>query len=156
NDSEPEWQNAQLTEAFGQHFLTDAFSAGHVRTPRAEIMAWYQNDFASRALPPFIAQLRQWLRTELVRQIGPQMVAPDVVIEAAVDAVMAGALAWFADDIRDKFQPLFGLGIAGAISGALHDRDNERGLWVASEAHAEPWLAYGDGRLLCSPTSADQ
>jgi outer membrane protein OmpA-like peptidoglycan-associated protein len=156
HDNEAGWQDAQLTEAFGQHFLTDSFSAGHIRTPRAEIIAWYQNDFAPRALAPFIAQMRQRIKTELVRQIGPQMVAPNVVIEAAIDALMGGALAWFADEIRDKFQPLFGLGISGAISGALHDRDNERGLWVTSEAHPDPWMAYGDGRLKCSPVSADQ
>jgi outer membrane protein OmpA-like peptidoglycan-associated protein len=155
-DSEPQWQHAQLTEAFGQHFLTDSFSAGHIRTPRAEIIAWYQGDFAPRALPPTIAYARNWLRTELIKQLDPQLTAPGFVIGWMVDRAMDGALWWFADEIRDKMQPLFGLGISGAISGALHDRDNERGLWVASEAHPEPWQAFGDGRLVCSPTSRDQ
>jgi outer membrane protein OmpA-like peptidoglycan-associated protein len=156
DDSEQEWQQAQLVEAFGQHFLTDSFSAGHVRTPRTEIIAWYQNDFAPRALPALIAYAKNWLRTELVKQIGPQVVMPDAAVGAQVDALMWGALKWFDDDIRQKLQPLVGLGISGAISGVLHDRDNERGLWVASEAHPEPWLAYGDGRLKCAPESADQ
>ena len=156
DDSEPQWQQAQLTEAFGQHFLTDSFSAGHVRTPRAEIIAWYQDDFAPRALPPLIAYAKNWIRTELVRQISPQVLMPDAAIGAMVDALMWGTLKWLDDDIHDKLQPLVGLGISGAISGTLHDRDNERGLWVASEAHPDPWLAYGDGKLKCSAESADQ
>lgn len=135
NDNPEQWQQAQLTEAFGQHFLTDSFSAGHVRTPRSDIINWYQDDFAPRALPPMIAWAKNWLRTELVRQISPQVLMPDACIGAMVDAVMWGALKWFDDDIREKLQPLVGLGISGAISGTLHDRDNERGLWVASEAH---------------------
>jgi len=156
NDREPEWQQAQLTEAFGQHFLTDSFSAGHVRTPRAEIIAWYQDDFAPRALPRLTSWARGWLRAELIRQISPQVLMPEAGIGAIVDSLMWGALKWFDDDIREKLQPLVGLGVSGAISGALHDRDNERGLWVASPAHPEPWLAYGDGKLKCSPVSADQ
>ncbi|GLY97788.1 hypothetical protein Acsp02_50420 [Actinoplanes sp. NBRC 103695] len=155
-DNEQQWQQAQLTEAFGQHFLTDSFSAGHVRTPRSDIIAWYQDDFAPRALPPMIAWAKNWLRTELIRQISPQVLMPDVGIGAMVDAVMWGALKWFDDDIREKLQPLVGLGISGAISGTLHDRDNERGIWVASEAHPDPWLAYGDGKLKCAPESRDQ
>lgn len=156
DDSEQQWQQAQLVEAFGQHFLTDSFSAGHVRTPRAEIVAWYQDDFAPRALPALIAYAKNWLRTELIRQIGPQVVMPDAALGAEVDALMWGALKWFDDDIHQKLEPLVGLGISGAISGVLHDRDNERGLWVASPAHPVPWLAYGDGRLTCAPESAEQ
>jgi outer membrane protein OmpA-like peptidoglycan-associated protein len=156
HDSYPEYQDAMLIEAFGDHFLTDSFAAGHVRTPRAEIMAWYQNDFAPRALPSFITRVRARLRDGITRQLNSQMVMPQAAINQMVDAVMGGALAYFDDEIRTQFQPLFGLGISGAISGVLHDRDNERGLWVSSDAHPEPWLAYGDGRLVCSPTSAEQ
>src|SRR5207244_602836 len=58
--------------------------------------------------------------------------------------------------IREKFQDLFGLGISGAISGVLYDQDNERGIWVRSDAHPTPWMAFGDGNLGCSPTSREQ
>ena len=30
DDSEPQWQQAQLTEAFGQHFLTDRHYLGRI------------------------------------------------------------------------------------------------------------------------------
>lgn len=39
--SEQVWRTALTNEAFGIHFLTDIFSAGHVRMPRAAIRAWY-------------------------------------------------------------------------------------------------------------------
>src|SRR5262249_19967275 len=46
---------AMLIEAFGQHFLTDSFSAGHIRTPRAEIDAWYVGVFAPRVFDHLLA-----------------------------------------------------------------------------------------------------
>lgn len=156
DDSEQEWQQAQLTEAFGQHFLTDSFSAGHVRTPRIDIVNWYQDQFAPIALPRMLQWARNWIRTELVKQIGAQVLMPDSIIDTFLDELMGAALYFLDDYIREKFQPLVGLGISGAISGAMHDRDNVRGLWVASEAHPDPWLAYGDGKLKCAPESAAQ
>lgn len=156
HDSYPELQDAMLTEAFGQHYLTDSFSGGHIRTPRQEIIDWYSNDFAPRVISAFIDHAGKRLRDGLVVQIHSQVAAPDAVVDAEIQALMNGALAWFADDVRTTYTPLFGLGIAGAISGVLHDRDNERGLWVSSEIHPDPWLAYGDGKLVCSPTSAEQ
>jgi len=151
-----EWQQAQLTEAFGQHFLTDSFSAGHVRTPRAQIMAWYRSDFAPQALGPFLTHARERVSKALTDDLGRQMVAPNAVVHAEFDAILAAVLAVFDGMIRERFQDLFGLGISGAISGVLHDTDNERGIWVRSDAHPAPWMAYGDGALGCSPTSREQ
>lgn len=34
------WREAVVHNAFADHFLTDGFAAGHVRVPRAEIIAW--------------------------------------------------------------------------------------------------------------------
>lgn len=34
------FRRALFTNAFADHFLTDAFSAGHVRVPRAQIITW--------------------------------------------------------------------------------------------------------------------
>jgi hypothetical protein len=156
-DADPaKWQRAQLTEAFGQHFLTDSFSAGHVRTPRQAIVTWYQSDFAPRVMAPFLAHARERVSRILADQLNSQLVAPLALIEAAFNQALAGVLAYFEAEIRTRFQPLFGLGISGAISGTLHDTDNQRGIWVRSEAHPAPWKAYGDSRLECSPTSRDQ
>lgn len=151
-----EWQQAQLTEAFGQHFLTDSFSAGHVRTPRAAIMAWYQSDFAPRALGPFLTHARQRVSRALADDLSSQMIAPHAAVQAEFDAILGAVIGLLEGTIREKFQDLFGLGISGAISGVLHDTDNERGIWVRSDAHPTPWMAFGDGNLGCAPTSREQ
>jgi hypothetical protein len=39
------WSESLTEEAFCNHFLTDMFSAGHVRTPRTEIKEWYMARF---------------------------------------------------------------------------------------------------------------
>ena len=156
DDDAAQWQQAQLTEAFGQHFLTDSFSAGHVRTPRSEIVTWYQNNFAPRALGPFLVQARNRLIQALTDDIGRQTIVPNDLIRAALDEPISVVLLLLNGIIRERFQSLFGLGISGAISGTLHDIDNEQGVWVNSAAHPEPWLAYGDSRLKCSPVSRDQ
>jgi hypothetical protein len=36
------WRQALFTNAFADHFLTDAFAAGHIRIPRREIRYWAQ------------------------------------------------------------------------------------------------------------------
>jgi hypothetical protein len=43
--------------------------------------------------------------------------------------------------------------LAGVVSGAMHDMDGKRGVAVSSEAHPEPWTAYGDAKLADSPVS---
>lgn len=146
-----EYQDAMLVEAFGQHFLTDSFSSGHIRTPRIEVIEWYESTFVPRVMPALVAQLRQRLRDGFTAQLNSQLVMPESAIRALVDAAMGAALRYFEDELRTEVQPLLGQGIAGAISGTLHDRDNFQGLWVASDAHPDPWFAYGDGRLTCSP-----
>jgi len=134
--TDAEWQQAQLTEAFGQHFLTDSFSAGHVRTPRAAIMAWYQSDFAPRALGPFLTHARERVSRALADDLSRQMLAPHAAAQAEFDALLGAVLGLLDGVIREKFQDLFGLGISGAISGVLHDTDNERGIWVLSPTAA--------------------
>jgi hypothetical protein len=40
NENDPTWRRAIFYNAFADHFLTDAFAAGHVRVPRAQIREW--------------------------------------------------------------------------------------------------------------------
>jgi hypothetical protein len=40
DDDDPLWRRALFYNAFADHFLTDAFAAGHLRVPRAQILAW--------------------------------------------------------------------------------------------------------------------
>lgn len=149
---------AYANEAFGQHFLTDCFSGGHIRTPRRAIVDFYVGTFAPRVAGPMIARLRTRVIESLVREASPQTGAPDDLlrskiaprVNAQVDAAIAavGGIG--------KLTELIGLGIAGAISGAMHDQEGKTGVMVASDDHPEPWRAYGDNELSKSPVSEQQ
>jgi hypothetical protein len=49
-------QLALAREAFGQHYLTDAFSGGHMRTPRPDIIGWYRAHFGPTVVNEFISR----------------------------------------------------------------------------------------------------
>jgi len=160
---EVSFQSAQATEAFGQHFLTDMFSGGHVRVPRAQIMAFYA-DRATAMAQAFVASLRarveDGLVSQVMLQIGPALRGNYAYrkakekVHAAVGAKLDEALAGIGG--MPVLATYFGLAIAGAISGALHDREGRNGVVVSSAAHPQPWLAMGDARLAASPVSRDQ
>jgi outer membrane protein OmpA-like peptidoglycan-associated protein len=151
-----DWQQAQLVEAFGQHFLTDAFSAGHVRTPRTEIDTWYTTDWAPRTVDALVTSLRHRIARDLTSDIGSQVVMPNVVIEMHVNEILMALALWFDDKIHNQLQPLLGQAVGGAISGALHDKDNADGIWVASDAHPAAWMTFGDDKLTDSPETQNQ
>jgi hypothetical protein len=150
---------AYAWEAFGQHFLTDCYSGSHIRTPRAQIIDWYQA-WAALIADKLIAGLKDQLVEALVREASPQTAAPDVYlrrrkirpeVEPAIDDAIknqAGGVAAFARWL--------GLGLAGAISGTIHDAEGAAGVEVASDDHPDSWLAYGDGKLKSSPVSFAQ
>ena len=160
------FQQAQVLEAFGQHFLTDMFSGGHVRTPRREIMAFYAERAGTMA-EAFVANLRARVEPALVSQVMAQITIPapqlrgnltqDIVrekVHAAVGAKLDEALAKIGG--MPRLASLFGLAIAGAVSGALHDREGRQGVVVSSQDHPQPWLAKGDAMLDTSPESRNQ
>jgi hypothetical protein len=150
---------AYAYEAFGQHFLTDCYSGGHIRTPRAQIIDWYQA-WASRIADRLIAGLKNRLVEDLVREASPQTMAPDAYlrkykIEPEVGPAIDDAIKNQAGGVA-AFARWLGLGIAGAISGTIHDADGAAGVEVASDDHPDSWLAYGDGKLKSSPVSFAQ
>lgn len=150
---------AYAYEAFGQHFLTDCYSGGHIRTPRAQIIDWY-HAWASRIADRLIAGLKNRLVEDLVREASPQTMAPDAYlrkykIEPEVGPAIDDAIKNQAGGVA-AFARWLGLGIAGAISGTIHDADGAAGVEVASDDHPDSWLAYGDGKLKSSPVSFAQ
>lgn len=151
-------QLALAREAFGQHYLTDAFSGGHIRTPRPDIIGWYRQHFGDPVVEVFISRLSRRLIDGLVIQISPQTKWLDFLIrqevEAAVGARLAKAIAGAGG--RAKINDFFALGLAGVVSGAMHDLEGRRGVMVASEAHPVPWVAFGDAQLAGRPESRQQ
>lgn len=154
---------AYFTEAFGQHFLTDSFSSGHIRVPREDIRNYYVDTFAPQIFDHLIEELRDRLIDEIYDQIDDQT----IVNEAAYGLGLLGGLGLRAyirgeirDDINARLDEAFtqaggraeavkyvGLGLAGVVSGAMHDMENRQGLWVINDFNPVPWQAYGDGSL---------
>ena len=154
---------AKLLEAFGQHYLTDMFSGGHVRTPRREIMEYY-GDKADAMAAAFEQNLRTRLEDALVSQIMLQLPpqlrgnytqqAARQDVHARIDGKIEQGMAPIGG--RAQLPKFFGLALAGAVSGAMHDREGRQGVVVRSQAHPTPWLAKGDAMLGESPDSKDQ
>lgn len=140
---------AYANEAFGQHFLTDCFSGGHIRTPRSLIVDWYVQTWAPRVTGPLVERLRTRLIEALVAEANPQTNWPDFIIRAKiagrVNPGIDGAIAGLGG--LPALTEWVGLGVAGALSGAMHDAEGEQGVLVASDDHPESWRAYGDTRL---------
>jgi outer membrane protein OmpA-like peptidoglycan-associated protein len=132
---------AYAWEAFGEHFLTDCFSGGHIRTPRSTMLDWYRTCFAPRALQGLKATIVE----RLVSSLSP----------AAALAAGGLILASFVPRIDAELRELLALVGAGAVSGSIHDLEGERGVWVRSAAHPTAWKAYGDGKLNYTPGPKD-
>jgi hypothetical protein len=129
-------QKAYLYEAFGEHFLTDCFSAGHIRTPRATIYNWYKQNFADRAM----WGLEYWL---LGQYISNPAIPPDQLqaLLKTFDQILSSALATVHD-------VLFAL-VAGAVSGTIHDYEGDVGVLVKVNMLGieQQFTTYGDDTL---------
>jgi hypothetical protein len=122
-------------EATGEHFLTDAFSAGHLTTKRAAITDWWD-----RMYPNFGRQF-------------VDKVSHDMAVKINDDATwLSGAItiSMFEDNVRDqimdklKGKPL--PTVATIVSLMTHAYDNEYGLWVTNDLGWR-WYAFGDSKL---------
>jgi outer membrane protein OmpA-like peptidoglycan-associated protein len=149
---------AYLNEAFGEHFLTDCFSGGHIRTPRRQIIDWYVGTFGPRVAGPLVANLKTRLVDALMREASPQTSVPDFKIRSDIEEVVNPGIDNAITGLGGiaKLAEFIGLGVGGAISGAMHDQEGNRGVMVASDDHPDPWRAYGDGDLSKSPVSREQ
>lgn len=154
--SDAVWRRALSKEAFADHFLTDAFSAGHIRTPRAAIRQWYGTHMpeSNDALIKYLAQFmfyrldeRQKLPT-LLWWIGEvqRWILGGELLEGEIRKTGGEAARFFS--------------LGDIISLALHNYDN-KGLDVVSDVDAGgravtggfKWRAVGDGHLGVSRTN---
>jgi len=144
-DDEKLWAEALTIEAFGCHFLTDMFSAGHVRTARSDVRYWYQLHYLD-SIPQFVSYMARKmnfiLRTKiLLARPSHALVGLDgdsPVIEKQIYQLGGEALK--------------GLSLGDIVSIALHDADSESGLHVASNVDVGlegevKYTAQGDERL---------
>jgi hypothetical protein len=129
---------ALAVEAFAAHFLTDAFSAGHVRTPRSEAKAYWD-----AKVPMFVYNLTGYIAEAVAKNLGTWQkgVIPTDVTMRHDFPFGLGAHAQVQELLQAKrftFGDVVGL--------ALHDWDNATGLMATSHGHDVHLL--GDDRLV--------
>jgi len=130
--------NAALaTEAFGAHYLTDSFAAGHVRTERQSI-----KDYWDAKIPMFFYNFKGFMAEEIAIRVAAGMTVGDFQVreDVAYQFPKLGAKAI----ITAKLDAIGPLGFGDLVSGAIHDYDNEHGVVVTSSGATA--TVYGDGK----------
>ena len=127
--------HAYLLEAFGDHFLTDCFSAGHIRTPRTQIYRWYEQTWR----PAAKTGIKFFLLGQYLQH---QFVSPERMVELM--KTYGPYLDLALDKLLEKLTPA----VSGAVSGTIHDYEGATGVLVS----APMWLGgqfttYGDDSL---------
>jgi len=141
------WSDAMATEAFSNHYLTDMFAGGHVRTPRNEMKEWYQARYPD-SIDRIVSYMAIFLKDRLKGY---------------------GNIPWYWSDdavvgkIQPKIRELGGTALASFSLGdivalAFHNHDNA-GLKVISDVDPSGnpvsggyhWTDVGDGHLAASP-----
>lgn len=147
------YEKAMIEEAFGQHNLSDMFSSGHVRTPRAAMKKEYEQKF-----PGSIDRLVHHLASKLYSELS----GPIPWYWQASDAIFGNIVRKFEGRIRAQGGPaIAAYSLGDIVSLASHNRDNDKGLEVSASVNpqGEPvsggfrWHAKGDGQLANSETT---
>jgi hypothetical protein len=126
---------ALAIDAFYSHFLTDAFSAGHIRTPRVTVVNYWNT-----RVPDFNARFVAWLGDKLgffISHTGSQLEQA-----APRGTVRSGAR----DAVKEALKQKPPLSFGDVIGGALHDFDSQRGVVVT--IGGKKMRMVGDGHLL--------
>jgi hypothetical protein len=128
---------ALLYEAFASHFLTDAYAAGHMRTPRAAISAYW-----NAKVPMFWTNLKWWMAENIAQHINDNTTLIGTL--GTVQVIWEQAQSTFNEVLKTKGIP--DLTFGDAISGAVHDYDNETG--VEADVGGKLVKLVGDGQVL--------
>lgn len=131
---------ALATEAFGAHYLTDSFAAGHLRTPRASIKSYWHGQ-----LPMFNYNLKGYIAEKIAEKLEKTMYG-GVLTEEAVYKGAAGKKGAL-QKVTELLDAKGFLSFGEVVSGALHDYDNLKGVMAEVEGHQGPIHMQGDGTL---------
>lgn len=126
---------ALAIDAFYSHFLTDAFSAGHLRTPRVTVQRWWH-----RQVPDFYQRFMHWLADTMAFWVDHN--GPQYAQAAPRDLQRKVALP----QVRDALKALPAMTMGDVVATAVHDYDSDRGVIV--ELKGKRMRLVGDGRLL--------
>lgn len=126
--------DALFVEAFGDHFLTDAFAGGHQQTERASIQ-----QYGNAKVPDFWSNVQQWMAQEIVMQLRKTS-----TLVAAVTPQFARNDAL--EKVKNATAKLPQLGFGDLVSGAIHDYFNFKG--AEAEVAGHKVTLVGDSELL--------
>lgn len=152
---------AAAMDAGALHYLTDAFAAGHMRTPRTAMYEEYKRVFQAKARTevgklvdsvPDTLDITAWIR-QGVHNATPGWAQGGTDWMAGKLPAMSISLVAIKTAIRAKLNPIadtIGETIASSVAGfsakVLHDYDNAHGVDVFNDA-GEHWTAKGDHNL---------
>jgi Domain of unknown function (DUF4157) len=152
-------QRAYAINAFGDHFLTDSFSGGHIRVPRMKIIEHYK-DFFDQHLDSILNYIYLSIGDQIVLQLfqdHPNITGTGLLTGHNFCTDNKKAISTFREKAEEQMKSnnlgpadlkkLLTHYVGGAVSKVLHDDDNKNGLNVKSKKHPEGWKAFGDGRL---------
>ena len=134
---------AMATEAFGAHFLTDAFSAGHVRTEQHSARVHWDE-----RVPLFYTNFQLFLAEQMAKELFPKI--PDFAMYKSkwrhgnlgfVDLRPAGSKT----QVEQQLNKLPPLSFGGVVGLAIHDFDSDRG--VMATVGGKAIRLAGDSRL---------
>ena len=125
-----EISRAMAREAAAQHYLTDAFAAGHLRTPVAAIRRFWKARY-----PTFWDHLQRKVASDTARALRELSLLMRLLPHRFVDERTLSEIT-----SRTSGYPELSLG--DLVARALHDWDNTHGLEVAGGG-----LVFGDGHL---------
>jgi hypothetical protein len=126
--------SANAREAAAQHFLTDHFAAGHVRTPRGSIRAHW-----SAIYPLFWDNIRNKIALDVATWINDHDRVGNV---ATVDQIYTKVQ----EQVNTQTKDIPAMGFDDLVSLVAHDFDNENGVWVCNDIGVS-WKLFGDGNL---------
>jgi hypothetical protein len=136
---------AYAREAAAEHFLTDAFSAGHIRTPRKSI-----NEFWNARYPNFFRAFTRFMEDRMVAGLGQTGDLPGRWLPDGLKRDGFHHLGMDKDGVHQQIQAKLAAAppiTFGDLLGKLtHDVDNENGLWVVNDV-GNKWKAYGDNQM---------
>jgi len=129
---------AMFYEAFGAHYLTDAFAGGHARTPRRALKTHYN------ALSPMFYENVVGFMAEQIAEVLEKETYFGLPSEELVFDGGFGEKGAY-ETLRKTFDETGGMSFGDVMSGVLHDYDNEHG--VRAMVDGQRVTLKGDGHL---------
>ena len=144
-------EDATLADAFACHFLTDSFSASHVRTPRASIKEYWD-----KRVPAFQQKFIQWLADGIEHAYGPgkRAAAIGIPFVPVVGPIVGNVLGLPFSTVRTAaaeqlsllLSPADHLSFGNVVSLIVHDVDGAA--TVEATIDGKPITLAGDKNLV--------